>query len=407
MRIGFITYEYPPDIAGGGIATYTEQVANLLVNRGHEVEVFCGSHYRSLTEKVNGVLIHRCYSKNAQTFNDDCLKKFEERLEFKSFDVIECPEINGNGMKIKKKFPTIPLVVKLHTPVFLQMRLLNYYTPWHVRLRYFLGALRRGRLRRYGSYDFKNDMDFLQTKMAECIVSPSFSLKEIISKEWHIEKNKIEVIGNPFVPPDILLNIKINSEIKHEKTVLFVGKLNVHKGIVSLVKAIPEVVREHRDVKFILVGSDSYFNRKRMMMSDYIRQELRCLKNNFIITGELRYDDTLRYYKEAFLCVFPSIWENFPTVCLEAMAAGRAIVGSKNGGMNELLNHQAGILVDPLDEQALAKEINNLLYNPLQREQLGRKAREAILTNFNSSRLIEKIERNYEKAIMLGGKVDL
>ena len=47
MRIAFISYEYPPDTAAGGIATYARQAAHMLRDRGHAVEVFAASPHRT------------------------------------------------------------------------------------------------------------------------------------------------------------------------------------------------------------------------------------------------------------------------------------------------------------------------------------------------------------------------
>ncbi|MEH2108257.1 glycogen/starch synthase [Nostoc sp.] len=57
MKIAFISYEYPPDTAYGGIATYLYQAARVLQQRGHLVEVFAGSTYRTTTETENEILV--------------------------------------------------------------------------------------------------------------------------------------------------------------------------------------------------------------------------------------------------------------------------------------------------------------------------------------------------------------
>ena len=59
MNIAFISYEYPPDTAYGGIATYVHQAAMMLSRRGHHVEVFSGSPHRTGTENEECLLVHR------------------------------------------------------------------------------------------------------------------------------------------------------------------------------------------------------------------------------------------------------------------------------------------------------------------------------------------------------------
>ena len=59
MKIALISYEYPPDTAYGGIATYVEQAARMLSERGHYVEVFAGSERRAQSSDESGILTHR------------------------------------------------------------------------------------------------------------------------------------------------------------------------------------------------------------------------------------------------------------------------------------------------------------------------------------------------------------
>ena len=68
MRIAFISYEYPPDTAVGGISTYVEQAARLMVARGHNVEVFSASLRKDGVSEEKGIVVHRICEKNRETF---------------------------------------------------------------------------------------------------------------------------------------------------------------------------------------------------------------------------------------------------------------------------------------------------------------------------------------------------
>jgi glycosyltransferase involved in cell wall biosynthesis len=277
------------------------------------------------------------------------------------------------------------------------MRLLNYYTPFFTKVRFFLGALRRREIRFYGTYHFEEDVDYKITSSADACVSPSASLADILTKEWRLNRGKVSVIPYPFTPPAKLLNVPI--VIRHTKVVSFIGKLNVHKGIVALVDAIKKLIKKHPDVTFRLIGNDSYYTVSKMSMSDYIRKKLSGYEKNFLIRGGLDYEEIMYELSLADVCVFPSIWENFPNVCLEAMSAGRAIVGSKNGGMSEILSDDCGVIIDPLDSGEIAEEISVLLQNPARRVAYGEKARAAILQLYNKERIGGLLEEHYEKVI--------
>jgi glycogen(starch) synthase len=397
MHIAFISYEYPPDIAQGGIATYIQQITRILSEKNHKVEVFCASPYRTISMEENNVVIHRLKSENPYHFNEILLDFFESVHNFYPFDIIESPEIHGHAYLIKKRFPTLPLVVKFHMPIFLQMRLMNYYTPKQVKLRFFLGALRRGSIQFYGHYDRENDLDFKISKISDAYISPSKSLGDILKKEWKLNTKRLSIIPNPFTPPAILINLPI--EPRSSKVVTFIGKLNVHKGLVNLVEMIPKVVRIHPEVQFRFIGNDSFYSAKNMTMNDYITKKLKGYVKNYVVIGGLDYSEVMKEISLSDVCIFPSIWENFPNVCLEAMSAGRAIIGSKNGGMSEMLENQAGCVIDPFKIAEGVNAINFLLDNPSERVKLGIKARKMVLERYNNEIIGDQIEYHFKKVI--------
>ena len=194
-------------------------------------------------------------------------------------------------------------------------------------------------------------------------------------------------------------SLLIPIENKCENKVTFVGKLNVHKGIVNIIKIIPLIVKDHPEVMFTLIGNDSFFGLKKILMSNYIRLKLKGYEKNYEIKGALSYDQILKELEDTTVCIFPSIWENFPMVCLEAMSAGKAIIGSKNGGMNEMLSDGAGIIVDPLNVIKMVDELKILLTNKSLRYDYGEKARTKLLKNYNEDVIGKMMENSFENLI--------
>ena len=341
--------------------------------------------------------MHRLQCHSPLVFNKMLLVFFSSIHNQKAFDLIESPEIHGHAYLIKQKFPKIPLVVKFHMPLFVQMRLMNFYTTKLIRLRYFLGSLKRGHVRFFGYNNHLNDIDFKLTKLADAYISPSRSLASVLQKEWKLNPQKLSILPYPFMPPTSLLEIPILN--RKTKIVSFIGKLNVQKGIISLLKMIRKVVNSHPDVQFRLIGADSFYAARNIKMYDYISLELKGLEENYMIKGAIDNISVFQELAETDICIFPSIWENFPNVCLEAMSAGRAVIGSKNGGMSEMLQDQAGIVIDPLDISAGASAISNLLNDPLKRIALGIKARSVVLERYNTERIGSMLETHFNKVI--------
>jgi glycosyltransferase involved in cell wall biosynthesis len=105
-------------------------------------------------------------------------------------------------------------------------------------------------------------------------------------------------------------------------------------------------------------------------------------------------------YASAAVCVVPSRWENFPYVCLEAMASGCAVVASRVGGLAEIIEDGVnGILVEPGDDRALALAINDILDHPLRARQIGQAARAYTSTRVTRRAVCEQLAGLYESVL--------
>jgi glycogen(starch) synthase len=116
--------------------------------------------------------------------------------------------------------------------------------------------------------------------------------------------------------------------------------------------------------------------------------------------GELPHDEVLSLFRSARIVVVPSVWSDpCPTVVLEAMAAGRAVVGAASGGIVDMVvDGVTGVLVPPGDVSALAQAIATLLSDPEAAQQFGRAGRNRV-REFTVSAVVERIEHMYASAI--------
>ena len=393
LKIAYISYEYTPDIGQGGIATYISHISRAMLQLGHYVEIFSGSPLRECSEIYNDVLTHRILCKNPGEFRENVVSKFEERHKVVSFDAFECAEINADGAYIKDRFPNLPLVVKLHAPTYLLIKLLNNHTSLVSKMRFLLGNLRQGIWRPWGKPDLSRDKDYIFTSKADILLSPSKSLKKIIAQDWRIPLNQINVIPNPYEPSSQTLSIPINRSYKigANINILFIGKLNIQKGGLLLADLIPNVLNSFNNVNFTLVGGDGPSHLKGITMQSYLKQRI-VDHDRVYFAGAVNLDEVPRFLSKSDIVIIPSLWENFPYVCLEAMSAGRAIIGSKNGGMSEMLANGAGILVSVNGYKELIKALELLISNPNKRIELGERAREVVLKEYNLQKVGKQLE---------------
>ncbi len=402
MKIAFVSYEYPPDTALGGIATYVYQLSKLLKQRGHHIEVFSGSSYRQGTEIEDGIVVHRVQDKdkNRKNFSLNVGRVFAERHTVVKFDVLEGAEIYAYARGAVQLVPDIPLVVKLHTPSFLIGQINRVQPSLQMKVRRYVGALRRGNKpqpfpRRH--YDIKNDIERLHTLDADEITTPSKALGDKLIEAWELPTEKVVHIPNPYIPSEELLNLPVKS---NTNVVTFMGRLEVRKGVLDLAQAIPLILQQYPDTRFRFVGRSLPLPLSNLDMQQHIEKTLQQYRNSLEFTGAVRLNCISSILADTDICVFPSIWENFPNVCLESMAAARGVVGSNAGGMMEMLNFgRTGRLVPPRSPEKIAEAVIELLENPELRMQLGQAARERVLTEYNLERIGALQEASYVRAI--------
>jgi len=391
MKIAFISFEFPPDTAIGGIATYVENAAMLMAGREHRVEVFTTSPYKeSLNEDFGqNIVVHRIHSSDRDNFCKNILPIFSKRQQLIQFDLVESPEYSYEGMEIKKSFPELPMIVRFHTPSFWVKYLNKKFAPVSLKekIKKTLGIKQ---------YQKEKDKEYQFTLMADGWVVPCTSMKNILIEYWGLDANKIEIIPNPFFPSDALLNIPAET---NTNTVTFIGRLEVRKGVTQLAAAIPLVLQQKPVVQFRFIGKPNHAPGKKRMMDDYLKELLKPFERNIQFLPHMPKERIPELMAQTDICVFPSYWELFGYVCTEAMAAARGIVASKEGGMNDMLEDiKGGILIDPLSPQEIADGILFLLNNHRERISMAARSREKVITYY-AKEVADMMEHYYQGKI--------
>jgi glycogen synthase len=214
---------------------------------------------------------------------------------------------------------------------------------------------------------------------------------------WNVSEDAIRLAPYPFTPPKHFLELRPKAE---GLTVGFVGRLERRKGIETLVAAVPLVLNAVPEAKFRFIGAPLNHPASEIPYDEWIRLRLPKYTDRLEFPGKFPLERMGEAYDSLDICVFPSLWENFPNVCLEAMSAGRAIIASSAGGMAEMLDGgRVGRLIASGDSVSLAREIISLLIAPAERIRLGELARKRVLETYNEGVIGEMTERIYREAI--------
>ena len=401
LNICIVSREYPPETLWGGIGTFTYNLAHGLNNIGHKVYVLAFTLGEDSLSYDNGIEIHRISSPKsifkgktlwdhvptvlspfAFFYSYKVNKKIELLHAEKQFDVIDFPEHIGEGFfSIKNKMH--PSLVRLYTPLSLIGQLGLQRTT--NRLDYFLFGL----------------MEKSSIKKATIVNSPSRALSELVKEKFRV-KNDIQIIYNPINSDKFSPESKINKNKIDIVKILFVGELTDRKGLHILARAIPKVLKKAEKAKFIILGNDREgvegFKSMKEFMVSIFNEEGVSEKVEFL--GRVPYDKLPEVYHGADISVVPSLYDNSPYTCLEAMSCGLPVIGTSAGGMPEYIdNRENGIIVPPNNVNALAEALIELALDSEKRELYSINARKKAVAEFKREEVAKRITGLYIKAI--------
>jgi glycogen synthase len=395
-----ISQEFPPETGWGGIGTYTHNLAHGLAELGHRVHVIARTWGAKSVTGADGVVVHRIpvpapswkpgtwfvnirFPQVREMFfwNLEVQRCVREIAWVKAPDVVECPEFGAQGLMAAVQ-GIAPMVIKLHTPTFL-CRQVNGVS--------FGGS-------RWDDVLSERAEHWL-ARRAGLLTSPSRALANDVSRQWKMDSNAVRVIPNPidedlFRPP---------VEAARDANVLFVGRLERRKGVQTLIDAWAAVASAFGDAQLQLVGKDHESAPDGGSMKRHLK---RCLTaaggrgESVEFCGAVHRAALPQVYGAAQVCVVPSLYENFPYTCLEAMACGRAVIGSNVGGIPEIITDEVdGLLVPPGDCEALSRAILRLLQDAELRQRLGATARRTICQRFARRAVCQQTAAAYRELV--------
>jgi glycogen(starch) synthase len=399
VRLAFVSYEYAGTAAGGGIGTYVRGAAAMMAARGHDVEVFTSAPVGSAAQPPN-VLVHAA-PVDRQRFAHAVVPAFARRHIAQPFDVVEGPDFGADAIEIARSFPDLPLVVKLHTPTFLIDEIRHGYLSLWQKARFALGGVRRGRLpRSYWRYDPACDPEREHAVAASEITAPTLAILDLVRSRWNLEPEWLSHIPNVFDPPAALLALPFATTTGR---ITYLGRLEARKGVIELAEAMSLVLRRADTARFRLVGRSLPHPTTGEDLAGHIRRSLGPFADAVEFVDGLPHSEIPRLLGDTDICVFPSVWENMPYVCLEAMAAGRGVIASNGSGMAEVVEDgRTGRLVPPRDPRTLADAILEMLADSTGRVEMGEKARAHVTAAYSSDAIGPLQEASYFRAIKRG-----
>jgi glycosyltransferase involved in cell wall biosynthesis len=254
-----------------------------------------------------------------------------------------------------------------------------------------------------------SNIEMRAAQTADMIITVSNAMKdELIGLGFPAEK--IRVVYNGVDPEKYNLNqvskekareIREQYGVKDDDLmILFLGRLVWVKGVDKLIASMPYVLQKIPNAKLVIVGLGD--------MQDYLTRLVQNLKLQDKVKFCFEFipeEDRIAHYAACDIAVFPSVYEPFGIVAIEAMSMEKPVVVGASGvsGMREIVittgPDQCGFHVNPNDPPDIAWGITSALENPEKRQLLGQNGRKRVLKEFTWDEIAKRTIRNYNELI--------
>ena len=414
MKIAVLVYEYPPKIVGG-LGTYATEITRKFVLLDHDVTVFTMNDDEGslpTREIWRGIEIHRPIHIDISDSLPDVVaedvKKWGRGLQFFSkvlmYNYLSASKlINELVRKDEFKFDIVAahdwlsIIAGIATKRELKLPLV-----FHVH------STEKGRTLGNGSEVISN-LELRGGKTADMVITVSNAMKEELRKLGFPEE-RIRVCYNG-VDPEKYNPKRVSEEdvakirqryglTEDDLMIFFIGRLVWVKGVDKLIMAMPHILNEVPNAKLVVVGVGD--------MRGYLEKLVENLKIQENVKFRFEFipeEERIMHYAACDVAVFPSLYEPFGIVTLEAMSMEKPVVVGARGvsGMREIVvpsgPEQCGFHVNPYDPKDIAWGIVNSIKDPAERERLGKNGRKRVLENFTWDIVARKTIELYEEVI--------
>ncbi|MGC9514414.1 glycosyltransferase family 4 protein [Methanocrinis sp.] len=404
MKIAYFSLEFPPRVFGG-LGVYADSISREIASLGHKISVFTlgdGDLRRRQTRR--GISIFRETAlpmrDGWEPFLSARTHAWGEGVDF-LHDLMSYNQLAAASLRERGPFDLCVAHDWLGLPGAMAAK-----RSEGMPLIYHVHSLEVGRETAPNRQIV--DLEVKGGAIADGVITVSLAMREQLAS-LGIPKEKIEVCYHG-VETDVFSPSKIKAKRieelrerysigEEDEVILFVGRLEPVKGVIPLLEAMPEVLAEHPRAKLIVVGRGTLEDRVRAM-AEPLGESVK------VVSDFLDLDAKIHHYALADLCVFPSLYEPFGIVGVEAAAMERpAVVGASGvSGLREIVDDPSserptGVHVNPHEPGDIAWGIKLVLEDPERMREWGRNGRAKCLDLFNWPRAAKETLEIYERVV--------
>lgn len=352
MKICFVTTEFVSEETDfdGGLANYIYKIAKALISDGHQVLVLVQSN-KSERFVFDNILVERV---NVNLNNP--ILKFVQKLINRG----ESVEWVYSSYILNKRFKALNKIEKFDIVQYSSFRATALFRPRNITAIVRLSSFHpfwKGYLD--GRMDNQTDkilakLEQLAVKKATAVFGPSKVIADAIGKATNLHIPVIETLYDIPTITDSKLSDSYQ-ELESKKYLLFIGKINGMKGGVVIANAIYSILNNHKDLYFVFAGRDAGCR-------NLIIENSKEYSSRLIFLDRVKKEDLYKIILKSYGVVLPSLMDNFPNACIEAMSLKRIVIGTDGASFEQLIKDgDNGFLIESGDSDSLVDKVNELL----------------------------------------------
>lgn len=396
MKIVLVNYRY---FISGGPERYYFNIKEILEKQGHEVIPFSIKSSRNLSSDYEkyflDVVDDEIYFAHAKKSFKVILKSFtrmfysfEAKHKFKQLLTDTKPDLVYIMQYHNKISPSIiDVSYSLRIPVVHRISDFQYMCPNALFYNDVIGVCEdclKGKWMSCVKYKcvlnsriysaikmgakWLHDIMGITKKIDAFVVPSSFTLSKL--EEFGIPKEKLYHIPTFF-------NLKEeNPTVEYRPFLLFVGRIEKQKGLMTLIKAFEGT---EYNLKIIGFSNDGY----EKQLKEYLKDK----RHHVEFLGKKSFEEIVPYLKECLCTVVPSEWyDNFPNVILESFAYKKAVIATDFGSLPELVHdNKTGLTFQYADIECLKEKIRYTFEHPETIKEMGENGYQSILSDYSPS----------------------
>ena len=354
MRIAFITPEFVSEpFFDGGLANYLHRICLGLTEIGHKPVVIVGANKDEVIEH-EGIEVHRVKVRTrwlrwAQRVSQRRLtpavrwvwqswklnQKLRQLHQEQRFDIAQFASYTSTALFCPPSIPSVVRVSSLRSvwdeaygiPKTITRAIIHY-------------------------------LEVKSFKRADRLIGPSWVMGQAVERATD---KKVTLVESPYVQKKEVLDEQPYKDLLGGKQyLLFFGTVGLLKGVRTIGDIILRLLETHPDLFFVFAGKDLGYQGKPMM--DYVLNRAGSHRARVFYLGRMPHCQLYPIIEHSQAVILPSRIDNFPNTCLEAMALGSIVVGTKGASFEQLIeNGKSGFLCEIDNEQSLLEAVERAL----------------------------------------------